>query len=130
MKPYLPLWPLPNGRDFGDGTAEYQSTASRPTSQNFGSLRMDYSFTSKSNIFARYTIDESDQSNPQVVGFYNNIRRTRNQYVTVEQKNVLTSRLVNQARASYTRTLVAGSREGRESPRTHRCRSIRDAPSG
>ena len=111
VKPYLPLWPLPNGRDFGDGTAEYQSTASRPTSQNFGSLRMDYSFTSKSNIFARYTIDESDQSNPQIVGFYNNIRRTRNQYVTVEQKNVLTSRLVNQARASYTRTLVAGSRE-------------------
>jgi hypothetical protein len=112
VKPYLALWPLPNGRDFGDGTAEYSSTASRPTNQNFGSLRLDYSFTPTSNIFARYTIDESDQSNPQIVNFYNNIRRTRNQYVTVEQKNVLTSRLVNQARVSYTRTLVAGSREG------------------
>ena len=116
VKPYLALWPLPNGRDFNDGTAEYQSTASRPTSQNFGSLRVDYSFTSTSNIFARYTIDESDQSNPQIIGFFNNIRRTRNQYVTVEQKNVLTSRLVNQARASYTRTLVAGSREGVNAP--------------
>ncbi|MEO5895556.1 MAG: TonB-dependent receptor [Vicinamibacterales bacterium] len=111
VKPYLALWPLPNGRDFGDGTAEYSSTAARPTTQNFGSLRVDYSFTPTSNIFARYTIDESDQSNPQIVNFYNNIRRTRNQYVTIEQKNVLTSRLVNQARASYTRTLVAGSRE-------------------
>lgn len=111
VRPYLELWPQPTGRDFGDGTAEFQRSATRPTAQNYGSLRLDYSFSSASNIFARYTIDESDQTDPQLIGFFNNVRRTRNQYVTIEQKNVLTRRLVNQARASYTRTLVAGDRE-------------------
>ena len=114
--PYLALWPMPTGRDFGDGTAEYQASTNRPTEQNYGSMRVDYSFSSTSNIFARYTIDQSNQSDPQLIGFYNNIRRTRNQYVTVEQKNVLTSRLVNQARASYTRTLVGGQRDDVNAP--------------
>lgn len=110
VRPYVDLWPLPTGRDFGDGTAEFQTGANRPTSQNYGSLRVDYSFSSTSNIFARYTIDESDQIDPEDIGFFSNTRRTRNQYVTIEQKNVLSSRLVNQARASYTRTFVGGER--------------------
>lgn len=110
VRPYLALWPLPTGRDFGDGTAEYQSSDNRPTEQDFGSLRLDYSFSPASNIFARYTIDQSDQIDPTAIGFFSNTRRTRNQYVTIEQKNVLTARLVNQARASYTRTFVGGER--------------------
>ncbi|MBA2306349.1 MAG: TonB-dependent receptor [Acidobacteria bacterium] len=116
VKPYLALWPAPTGRDFGDGTAEYQAVANRPTTQNYGSVRLDYSFSSTSNLFGRYTIDESDQSDPQTIGFFNNTRRTRNQYVTIEQKNVLTRRLVNQARASYTRTFVGGQREAVNPP--------------
>jgi len=110
VKPYVALWPLPTGRDFGDGTAEYQTSATRPTTQNFGSLRLDYQISPTSSTFGRYTIDESDQIDPMTIGLFSNTRRTRNQYVTFEQKNVLSQRLVNQARASFTRTLVGSER--------------------
>lgn len=116
VQPYIALWPAPNGRDFGDGTAEYQATLNRPTEQNYASVRLDYSFSPVSNIFGRYTIDESEQVDPMAIGLFDNTRRTRNQYLTFEQKNVLTQRLVNQARASYTRTFVGGERIGVNPP--------------
>src|SRR5213083_2881706 len=43
VKPYLDLlYPIPNGRDFGDGTAELRHTAIDPTNENFFVGKVDW----------------------------------------------------------------------------------------
>jgi hypothetical protein len=106
VRPYVDLYPLPNGRDFGDGTAEYNSTGDRPTDQDYASLRIDHQFTANSKIFGRYTRDVSDLLSPNAIPLFDDTTLSDNHYTTVEQSQVLTSRLVNQARVSYTRTRV------------------------
>jgi hypothetical protein len=104
VRPYLDLYPLPNGRDFGDGTAEYTSSGNRPTDQDYFSLRVDHQFTANSKIFGRYTRDVSDLVSPTPIPLFNDTTLSQNHYTTFEQSQVLSSRLVNQARFSFTRS--------------------------
>lgn len=41
IAPFLNAFPLPNGRDFGDGTAEFSATYSDPSTLNATSVRID-----------------------------------------------------------------------------------------
>jgi hypothetical protein len=104
VKPYLDLYPLPNGRDFGDGTAEYTSGGDRPTDQDYASIRVDHQFTANSKIFGRYTRDVSDLVSPNAIPLFNDTTLSQNHYTTFEQSQVLSSRLVNQARIGFTRS--------------------------
>jgi hypothetical protein len=107
VRPYLALYPLPNGRDFGDGTAEYNSNRNRPIDQTYSSVRIDHQIRANSSIFGRYTRDVSELLNPNDIPIADALVASRNQYFTVEQSQVLSSRLINQARFSYIRTDVA-----------------------
>jgi hypothetical protein len=110
VKPYLDLYPMPNGRDFGDGTAEYERTASRPTDQDYVSARVDHQLGESTSIFGRYTIEGSTQTDPIVIPLFDNDRRTRNQFVTIEERSLFSSRFINQVRLSFTRTLMENDR--------------------
>lgn len=103
VKPYLSLWPLPNGRDFGDGTAEYITSGNRPTNEDYVTARVDYQANEKNALFVRYTYDNSVQYLPQSIPFYKQWTKIRNQYVTVEDRMVITSHLVNLFRIAYSR---------------------------
>lgn len=103
---YLELWPLPTGEDFGDGTAEFQRTSTQQTDQDYFSARVDHNFGPRHAIFARYTMDQSEVLEPQTIPLYETVRSTRQQYVTVEQRSVLSPRFLNQIRAGFTRDLM------------------------
>ena len=53
VQPLLNAFPKPNGRDLGNGTAQFTSVYSDPSSLNAGSVRMDYLPTDKITIFGR-----------------------------------------------------------------------------
>ena len=93
--PYLALYPLPNGREFGDGTAEFVHEAKATTTENYAVVRFDQSFSEKSSLFARYTIDQAKQSQPEFFEFTPIVASGRNQYLTVEHNYILSSQLVN-----------------------------------
>ncbi len=103
VKPYLDLYPLPNGRDFGNGTAEYRFESENPTRENFYQARIDYNLSSSDSFFGRYTYDGADQS--IVVGYpgFGTASTSRNQALTTEYKKILTSALLNTARFSHSR---------------------------
>jgi hypothetical protein len=94
VKPYLSLWPLPNGRDFGDGRAEHIFNYSAPTNENYLVAKLDHNFSDKHSFFGRYTIDYATSlRNFNTVNFANPV--THSQYVTVEEKSIFTPRLLN-----------------------------------
>ena len=101
--PYLDLYPLPNGRDFGNGTAEYRYESKNPTRENFYQGRADYNFSQADSLFFRATSDGATQS--IVSGFpdYGISSVSRNKFFTGEYKRILTSSLLNTARFSHSR---------------------------
>jgi len=57
IRPYLDLFPLPNGRSLPHGIGEYLFTRSQPTDEHFFQGRVDHHFSSKDSLFTRYTFD-------------------------------------------------------------------------
>src|SRR5262249_18340732 len=84
VKPWLDLYPLPNGRDLGDGTGEYSFVKSQPTDENYFTGRVDHTFSAKQSLFVRYTSDKSSIVVPQSLPITRNSISARNQYLTVQ----------------------------------------------
>jgi hypothetical protein len=103
-RPYLALWPDPNGVDFGDGTAEYVTSPSRPTNQDYFMARVDHQLTGSHSIFGRYTFDDDSRRGLSSVGTSEDIAEARRQYATLQMNSVLSSNLLNAARVGMNRS--------------------------
>jgi len=99
--PYLALYPRPNGPISGD-TGVYRRDVNESTNEDFFTVRLDHTLTSKHSLFGRYTLDDSDLRNATGV-IVDRVLNSRNQYVTLEGQSVLSPRAINTLRASYSR---------------------------
>lgn len=102
--PYLSLFPLPNGRDFGTGLAELVFPFSQKTDESFYQIRIDHKLTAKNSLFGRYTFDDAERNPPASFPAWRVVEQSRNQFLTLEDTEVISSRLVNIFRFSYART--------------------------
>ncbi len=108
VAPYLALYPMPNGRDFGDGRAEYVQSGTQPTDQNFLTLRLDNQFTDRDTFFVRYTYDGAKRMVPHSnFTFMREPSLSRNQFLTVEHRKILSSTLFNTVRFGLARNYKA-----------------------
>ncbi|MSO19684.1 MAG: TonB-dependent receptor [Acidobacteria bacterium] len=105
IRPFLVLWPDPNGRDFGDGTAEFITSPSRPTNQDYFMVRVDHQLTSKHSLFGRYTFDDDSRRALTNVATSEDTSDARRQYVTLQLSSVLSSNLLNSARFGINRSI-------------------------
>ena len=64
IQPYLSLMPMPNGRDFGDGTGEFLWVAQTTTHEDFGTIRVDHQITNNQSVFVRVTTDRANSTLP------------------------------------------------------------------
>ena len=103
-KPYLDLWPLPNGPDHGDGTADYIFSYTQPTNEKYYQGRVDHQISANDSIFARYTAVRSDQLLTLTFPSERQIDTSDNDYVTVEHKHIFSQNLLNTARFGYSNT--------------------------
>jgi hypothetical protein len=103
VRPYLDMYPLPNGRQLSAGIAEYVYEFNNPTRENFFQGRIDYTLSNNDSIFARYTYDGADQSIPLGFAEFGTNSASRNQFFTSEYKRILTPALLNTARFSHSR---------------------------
>jgi hypothetical protein len=60
MQPFLNAYPLPNGEDRGDGTANFNATFINPGTLNAYSLRIDHRVNHRLTTFARYNYSPSE----------------------------------------------------------------------
>jgi len=116
VKPYLALFPLPNGALLcasqtaacqGGDIGNYQFSGSQNSSENFFTVRMDHTFSSKDNLFGTYSFDASTLN--QTDEFDNKIinARTRRQIVTLQENHIFRPTLVNSIRVGYNRSFGA-----------------------
>ncbi len=60
VSPFVDLFPLPNGQDFGNGTALWLGSARRNVEENFVTSRIDHRVTDSDSLYGRFTSDQSD----------------------------------------------------------------------
>ena len=103
VRPYLDLYPIPNGPDLGGGIAQYVYVFNRPTRENFGQARVDLQASEKHAIFIRDTIDKAHQLLPSgtvSLPQFQTDSTSDNQFFTAEDRWVVSPALLNTARFS------------------------------
>lgn len=104
VRPYLDLIPLPNDRDFGDGTGELVVQNSQATGENFAAGRVDYRLSDATSLFARYAYDSAAVRVPDGFQLVRSDTESRNQYLTAELSHVLDERTLVTGRWSFNRS--------------------------
>lgn len=128
VKPYLDLYPLGpdqpgnvpspgelpgyESADFGDpqdrgnGTAEVLVTAASPGTEYFTVGRVDWTVSDHETVFARYLIDKAYATEPFFGNFpaWPELEDSRNQYLTVGERRVISDTVVNSLNFGYTNT--------------------------
>ena len=105
--PYLGLYPLPNGRDFGNGSAQFLSSPTVVTNQDNGMGRIDHQINANNSIFGRYWIDQDSVISPLSLPGEVSVGSARRQDVTLQWNSVLSTNAVNNFRFAFNRTASA-----------------------
>lgn len=106
VRPILDRYPLPNGEDFGDGTAAYIYQQVQPTDDHHFNIRGDFDLGEQDVVFARYTFHDSAKLSPielTIRGFDSDLR-SRNHYFTLEETHYFSSGLLNSFQIGLNRT--------------------------
>ncbi|MBI2820839.1 MAG: TonB-dependent receptor [Acidobacteria bacterium] len=110
-KPILDAYPLPNGPVRPDGTADYLFGARRVTDEVYVMGKIDWYVNDKDTIAGRYVRDNAERFRPFSM-VVDEEARSRNQYVLLEWRRVLSQNFINEARVSLNRTLNANEPVG------------------
>src|SRR5581483_2087167 len=83
VAPLLTLWPVANGPDIGGGIAESFSHPLQTIHEDFGTVRLDRTFSEKDTAFAVYTIDDSADNTPTQNPYSRIIESLREQVASI-----------------------------------------------
>lgn len=111
IKPILDLYPLPNGRNLGDGVGEYRSSADSVAHENYFLGRVDWAISARDSLFARYVSDRARFVQPfagSPIPLWPEQDETANQYFTLEARRIVSRSLVNALRFSFVRPVETG----------------------
>ena len=103
VKPYMDLYPLPNGRDFGDGTGEFHSEISTDTREDMVTGRLDYYASEKLRFFGRYTFDDAESSTNDPFLIWTFPSDSRYQFVQADAQYLQSSRTIHALRFGFSR---------------------------
>ncbi len=104
VKPFLPLWPLPNSGLIGVGnTGHYNAVINAISREDFVTTRIDRKLSDKDSIFGTWLYDpavvESPDSLQTVLNGYNSGRHT----IALEETHIFSPSLVNSVRVGFSR---------------------------
>ena len=105
-RPYLDLlFPIPDGQDFGDGTAEAAHSHQDPTDEHFGVGKIDWNLgKTGSTLMMRWSKDVSDTEISQPHPLFFEQVGTETRYFTTQYQQVFTQKLLNTLRFAANRT--------------------------
>ena len=101
--PILAAWPVANGQQRSDGTADYHYLRNRVVDQNYVVGKIDYLLNDKDSFSFRYTLDDATRDVPFNIDIVADVSESRSQYLLLEWKRVFSPNLINEARLSYNR---------------------------
>lgn len=102
--PYLNMYPLPNGRNFGDGTAQFIQDASTRANEDYYMGRTDFNLSKNDTFYGRYVYDPSESVTPlPIPPFFSNATNT-NHYMILSETHVFSAASLNEFRFSFNRS--------------------------
>ncbi len=111
IRPFLNLYPLPNGPAVGvnTGLGQYINSVSQPTNEHYLTARGDLQVSEKQSVFARFVLDKGDNSKPDVLPITTSNTITSSRYATVHYDRILTPQLLMSTGVSYNRIVLGAS---------------------
>lgn len=111
IQPFLNAFAIPNGPELANGLALFSASYSNPSSLDATSIRIDHTVSNKLSLFGRYNYAPSST----IQRFRDSLTSPSLTAVVTETATVgttssLTSRIVNDFRANYSRTRSQNSR--------------------
>jgi carboxypeptidase family protein/TonB-dependent receptor-like protein len=105
VKPYIALWPKATGPEGACSlTADYVVSDVKPTTNDYLSARVDDQLGSNHSLFGRYTFDNSNFTDPNAIPLFGTKDRIRNQYITLEERSILSPVRINAVRLGFSRS--------------------------
>ena len=109
--PFLNLYPFPNGRNYGDGRAEYLFGTNSNTNEDFFVVKVDHYFNESESMFVRYSFDTANKKFPALGSLFGPqllepfvTRDSGQQLLTVAYSKVFSADFLNDIRFGYNRT--------------------------
>ena len=102
----LPFYPLPNGPVFGD-TGFYIFANNTLSHEHFVTSRLDHDAGDRDKLFFRYSYDGARQQSSTDFEAGTRLNRTRHQSTVIEHTRIFSPRLLQTARAGFSRNLTA-----------------------
>ena len=106
IKPVLDLYPLPT-TPLSGGVGQLNEVDTTTGQENYALGRFDYTVSSKDTFFARYAVDTADLLEPfsgSNLPRWPATNKTNNQYLTAEERRLVSSSVINQVRFGFVRT--------------------------
>jgi hypothetical protein len=91
-------------KNLGNGTAQALVDDPLSGNQDYLLARVDYTLSAKSSLFVRYVLDHADRAFTTNVPFWPELDRTRDHFVSVEERHILSPSIVNVAHIGFART--------------------------
>jgi len=107
MRPYLDLFPTPNGRDFGDGTAEFVSQGTLKDRQDHFSSKVDLLLSEQLRLSLRYTFDDGDNAFPEPLQVWTFTRESRNYFFHSDLQYVHSPNTIFNVRGAFSQVFDA-----------------------
>lgn len=102
IKPYLPLWSLPNGTVTGD-TGQYIFPSKAVTPEDFFTVRGDQLFSDKDSLYVTYLWDNGSTVQPDVVNINRQQSTTKRQMLSISENHVFSNSFYNAFRMGANR---------------------------
>ena len=107
VQPYLDLYPLPNGRSFGDGTAEFVNESIRDTQEDHVVGKVDVLLSDALRFSTRYTFDDGESARPDPMRIWEFALETRYQFVHTDLQVIHSPATISNFRAAFSRVRSA-----------------------
>jgi len=105
VRPYLDLlFPVPDGRSFGDGTAERRHAHRDPVDEDNGLARIDWQASRNDQLMIRVSADRSAARTSLDHPMFFNETGTSAQYVTAQHQRLVGASAINSLRVARNRT--------------------------
>jgi carboxypeptidase family protein/TonB-dependent receptor-like protein len=102
--PYVNLYPLPNGRNNGDGTALFISNFSSRATEDYAMERMDFRLSDKDSFYWRYVFDPSESVGPEAVPIFQAPIFATDHLSVLSETHIFSGASLNEFRFAFNRT--------------------------
>jgi hypothetical protein len=105
-RPYLLLYPEPNGKETG-ATGIFSTQVTSPTTENYALGKIDHTLSSKQSVAVRYSWDKAQVDQDQKIPFWTTDTRTNSESFVTEHKWIIRSDVLNVAKVAWNRAYEA-----------------------